>query len=115
MDSLFIPAQYPQESDPDSPPSGSTSGKAALLEEITKSETGVEGWWGFRLVLAYPRRSIAWEQAKRLGEVDALKGGGQVVVEMVSSVQLEGETGSSKDATAANGADSDGYATEESE
>ncbi|KAH9942679.1 hypothetical protein B0H21DRAFT_520653 [Amylocystis lapponica] len=113
VDSLFVPSHLAQDGDPERPPNGRDIGKAALVEEITSSDMGVEQWWGFKLVLAYPRREIGWEPARRLGEVDALKGGGQVVVEMLADAP--GDKGKGKVEAADAEVDSDGYATEESE
>ncbi|KAI0916589.1 hypothetical protein AcV5_003038 [Taiwanofungus camphoratus] len=106
--SLFIPSEMFQDADPKMPPSNESFGEEGLVEEMKKSEKSSAEWWGFKLVLAYPRKEIAWEPAKKLGDVEALKGGGQVVVEMVGDVES-----SISEQAAGNGTESDGYETEE--
>ncbi|KAL6302921.1 hypothetical protein BKA93DRAFT_818229 [Sparassis latifolia] len=114
VDSLFIPLEFAQDKDPFTAPAGVLPGEAGLVEEVESSRKSKDEWWGFKLVLAYPRKEIVWEPAKRLGDVEALKGGGQVVVEMVSDVGVVNGKGK-RVQNAENGVDSDGYATEESE
>lgn len=84
VDSLFIPPEFIQDADPVAPPEGGRAGEDGLSGEMQKSGRTPEKWWGFKLVLAYPRREISWEAAKKIGEIDVLKGGGQVVVELVA-------------------------------
>ena len=84
VDSLFIPPEYLQDADPVAAPGGGASGEAGLVQEMQSAGRNPENWWGFKLVLAYPRREILWEAGKKVGEVDALRGGGQVVVEPIA-------------------------------
>ncbi|KAJ6551534.1 hypothetical protein B0H19DRAFT_951330 [Mycena capillaripes] len=91
--------------------SGETSpgghGKAdierAMEEQIQEAETA-DAWWGFQLVLAYPRREIPWARGT-VGEVECLKGGAQLVVHMLTHAQ--------EAAAAADDADDDGYVSED--
>ncbi|PCH42010.1 hypothetical protein WOLCODRAFT_137652 [Wolfiporia cocos MD-104 SS10] len=108
VDSLFIPAGLPQDTDPRSPPNGGLPDESGLAEEMERSEKSPEKWWGFKLVLAYPRKEIIWEPAKSLGDVEALKGGGQLVVEMVADSDVKG-----KQKQAVTSEDDDGYESEE--
>ncbi|OBZ77554.1 UBX domain-containing protein 3 [Grifola frondosa] len=113
VDSLFIAPEFMQDADPREPPNGNAAGDEGLLAEMEKSGRTPEKWWGFKLVLAYPRKDISWEAEKRLGDVEALKGGGQVVVELVpDSVDVKGKQ---KQTKVDVDVDSDGYHTEESE
>ncbi|KZT06631.1 uncharacterized protein LAESUDRAFT_743249 [Laetiporus sulphureus 93-53] len=107
-DSLFIPAELSEVGDPQVPLSGAAPGEEGLVEEIRQSGRTPEQWWGFKLVLAYPRKEIEWQPAKRLGDVDMLKTGGQLVVELVS--HPESEKAKSKQAAAV---DEEGYESEE--
>ena len=73
--SQFIPPGDDPENDPLEPPSGGGFG------------TGVEDhdWdWDFRLAVAFPKSVIVWTKGDqtKIGEVAALKGGGNLVVEM---------------------------------
>ncbi|KAF7288153.1 UBX domain-containing protein [Mycena chlorophos] len=71
----------------------------AVQEQVATRDA--QDWWGFQLVLAYPRREIPWSKGV-VGDVSALQGGGQVVVQMNSPVVAQ--TGD---------ADDDGYVSEE--
>ena len=63
----------------------STNAKAEAPDGLMREHALTpDEWWGFKLVLAYPRREILWEAEKRIGDVDVLKGGGQVLVEFVA-------------------------------
>ncbi|KAI0635398.1 hypothetical protein C8Q77DRAFT_1107844 [Trametes polyzona] len=110
VDSLSIPPEFVQDADPTTPPEGGWVGEDGLVGEMAKSGKTAEKWWGFRLALAYPRREIAWEPEKRLGDVDVLKGGGQVVVEFVADEDAKGKRKAS-----AGDAEDDEYHTEESD
>jgi FAS-associated factor 2 len=92
VDSQLIPSDLSPSSDPATPPEGTLTGEAALEFQIQKlpSEAGADKaaadiWWGFKLVLAYPRRELAWAPQTTLGSVDGLKGGTQVVVEKIGN------------------------------
>jgi len=50
------------------------------LDSLIDREGGKE-FWGFKIVSAYPRKEIEWQEGVKIGDVDTLIGGGQVVVE----------------------------------
>lgn len=108
VDSLFIPPEFIQDADPPTPPEGGAAGEQGLISEMAASGKPAEKWWGFKIVLAYPRREIVWEAEKRVGDIDVLKGGGQVVVELVAD---ESDAKGKHKAVAEN-ADDDEYHTE---
>jgi len=106
VESQMIPGELEMELDPVEPPSGNHAGDCVGAgEQLIESEVGKQGapenWWGFKLVLAYPRREIKWEPGKLLREIEGLKGGGgQVVVEMADGGlwdEREGEGDSEED------------------
>ncbi len=70
-----IPSAFDSSSDPDHPPEGYLAEEAGIKEED----------WSIKLVSAYPRVEIPWKAGTSLQEVDALKGGGQLVVEATAS------------------------------
>ncbi|CCM01252.1 uncharacterized protein FIBRA_03301 [Fibroporia radiculosa] len=111
VDSHFIPAELAPDSDPHAPPGGATPGEIGLVEEVQSSGRSETQWWGFQLVLAYPRKELAWEPSRRLGDVDVLKSGGQLVVEMVGDMGSGDGKGKEKAAAAENS--DDGYETED--
>ncbi|RPD56562.1 hypothetical protein L226DRAFT_531309 [Lentinus tigrinus ALCF2SS1-7] len=113
VDSLFIPPEYGQDADPVAPPEGGWVGEAGLSGEMEQSGRTPEKWWGFKLVLAYPRREIPWEADKKVGEIDVLKGGGQVVVELIADE--DGLKAKGKGKSAVETDDDDEYHTEESD
>lgn len=131
VDALLVPAEFASEDDPLCPPSeeGFFTGEAPAVAETNAiseakleahvladgGDQGVDAYWGFKVASAYPRVEIPWRTAARLGEVEVLRGGGQVVVELVKdqdggrrSVEREEQNGSEEDGD-------DGYHTEESE
>jgi len=114
VDSELIPNQYSASDDPISLPHQRGVGEEALEDHIIGQGGGGENYWGFDVVLAYPRMKIPWKAGMRLSDIDQLKGGGQVVVESVSDRPRD------KGAVAANDGgntdeDDDGYHTEDSE
>ncbi|KAI0354051.1 hypothetical protein OH77DRAFT_1426463 [Trametes cingulata] len=111
VDSLFIPPEFIQDADPPTPPEGGWVGEDGLVGEMQRSGKPAEKWWGFKIFLAYPRREIAWEPEKRIGDVDVLKGGGQVVIELVA----DGDSKGKRKAAAEDDAEDDEYHTEESD
>ncbi|KAI0328746.1 hypothetical protein GY45DRAFT_1325890 [Cubamyces sp. BRFM 1775] len=115
VDSLFIPPEYVQDADPVSPPEGGSAGENGLAGEMQKSGKSVDKWWGFKIVLAYPRKEIEWAPEKRIGDVDALKGGAQVVVELVADEDGAPGKGKGKGKASAEGADDDDEYHTESE
>jgi FAS-associated factor 2 len=96
VDSQMIPGELERERDPLEAPSGASgAGEAALEVEVGRAGAP-EGWWGFKLLLAYPRQEIKWEPGKLLRDVPGLSGGGQIVVELVEG-RLWGEADDSED------------------
>lgn len=101
VDTNLIPPEHSVDEDPSEPPEdGYWNGNLEDCVEarIAREESGTE-WWGFQLALAYPRREIPWRSHVNLGDIESLKGGGQVVVELMGP-STEGD---------------DGYDTEDSE
>ena len=79
--SQFIPASDSPEDDPLEPPSG-TGEFGAELER--------RDWdWEFRLAVAFPKSVVEWKIGERtvIGDVPALKGGANVVVEMQRPIE----------------------------
>ncbi|KAJ7198781.1 hypothetical protein GGX14DRAFT_468850 [Mycena pura] len=70
------------------------------MEEQINTVGVADAWWGFRLVLAYPRREIPWAHGT-VGEVECLQGGGQLVVQMLTPATTDGKK------------DDDGYVSED--
>ena len=108
VDSELIPDHYSASDDPISLPHQRGVGEQALEDHI--GEGGGEEYWGFDVVLAYPRMKIPWKAGIKLSDIDQLKGGGQVVVESISDRPREQQQ-------LANdvGDEDDGYHTEDSE
>ncbi|KII85609.1 hypothetical protein PLICRDRAFT_178656 [Plicaturopsis crispa FD-325 SS-3] len=104
VDAQLVPEHLSPDDDPEAPPQGSAIGEAALERQIRQHEGHAEGWWGFKLVLAYPRREILWEAGKTLASVEGLDGGAQLVVELI----IEPGRRDSGEADT----ESDGYSTE---
>ena len=84
-----------------------TPGELGLKGLIELSNMDADDWWGFKLFLAYPRRDVSWNPNVRLGGVEGLDRGGQIVVEFVNKVR--GDVGRQDE-----DGDEDGYDTEES-
>lgn len=81
VDSQFIPPDLERSDDPESPPQGTAVGELDIEQQVKL--IGVDEWWGFKLVLAYPRRELVWQANTRLAGIDGLKGGAQIVVEKI--------------------------------
>jgi FAS-associated factor 2 len=77
----LVPTAFRSAEDPASPPEGVQPGEAGVREMVGR--VGEEGWWGFRMATAYPRREVRWEAGKRIGEVEGFRGGAQLVVELI--------------------------------
>ncbi|THH01011.1 hypothetical protein EW026_g1611 [Hermanssonia centrifuga] len=123
VDTLFIPEgkAFSSDFDPLTAPDGASSSadESGLMHAIsTMTEGRTEEWWGFKLVTTYPRKEVQWEPERKVGEVEGLKSGGQLVVELV-----DGEYGSVKGkererrslesrVVSAKGSESDEYETE---
>lgn len=69
--------------------------------KITSLVESHDGFWGFQLFNAYPRTAIPWQGNVKLGDVDGLTKGGQLIVEILD--KNESRTAKSED----------GYDTEE--
>ncbi|KAG6866151.1 hypothetical protein C0991_008105 [Blastosporella zonata] len=65
------------------------------LSSSSSSSTTPPPFWGFLLVSAYPRHELPWAPSSPLSAIDVLKGGGQLVVEMLSA-KSNGGGGNSK-------------------
>ncbi|KAK0447401.1 uncharacterized protein EV420DRAFT_1568587 [Desarmillaria tabescens] len=104
VDKEFIPAEFAEGDDPESPP------QPGDVESII--EEGSD-WWGFTLHSAYPRIEIPWEPRKRLGDVECLKdGGGQLVVELAGGDKRRVSLDKGKGRDKAQTQEDDGYDTE---
>ncbi|KAJ7254687.1 hypothetical protein B0H12DRAFT_1183952 [Mycena haematopus] len=73
-----------REGDERSPKGHPASQVEAAMEEQITDAGGADAWWGFQLVLAYPRRDIPWGRGSTVGDVECLKGGAQLVVHLLT-------------------------------
>jgi FAS-associated factor 2 len=112
VDVYLIPSHFNSSDDPECPPSGSITGEKAIEHQISSSDSTADSWWGFKLMLVYPRQEIKWEAHTMLSDVDSLKDGGQVVVEMIAGSR-RGSTDRRRSGEAARGDSDDGYSSEE--
>ncbi|KAJ7740899.1 hypothetical protein DFH07DRAFT_905360 [Mycena maculata] len=103
----FVDAQLADAEGGEVSPNGHSPNEVerAMEEKIAEDASGADKWWGFRLVLAYPRSEIPWAPHSTVGEVQSLKGGGQLVVHIVETAAVNGNGD--------DGADEDGYVSEE--
>ena len=110
VDSQLIPSHLPEDKDPLVLPSGSFHGplESCVERKIASLSGRANEWWGFHVMNAYPRKEIDWAANVRLGDAECLKGGGQVVVELLN-------LGNGRPERTANGGfdEDDGYDTEE--
>lgn len=104
VDSQLIPSHYSASDDPVSLPQQCGVGERALEDHIIGRG---EEYWGFNVVLAYPRMKIPWKAGIKLSDIDPLKGGGQVVIESIND--------GPRDRERAKEDEEDGYHTEDSE
>ncbi|KAG6888027.1 hypothetical protein C0995_010992 [Termitomyces sp. Mi166 len=104
VDAQLISSSLSPSEDPTTSPAGDAWDSVNLEACLEKQLSSAPEWWGFQLVSAYPRKEIPWKPGTRLADVDVLKGGSQLVVEM---------TGSVKESARGNG--DDGYETESDE
>ncbi|KAF8954716.1 hypothetical protein BDZ97DRAFT_1927810 [Flammula alnicola] len=107
VDAHFIPPQFTAADDPFALPEQSSTGEMALEDHILNQ---AEEYWGFRVASAYPRMEIPWKRGVKLSEIDQLKGGGQVVVELIDGRRRAAEREQIEYAE-----EDDGYHTEDSE
>lgn len=115
VDSELIPNRYSASDDPISLPHQRGMGEEALENHIISQGGGGKGgeeYWGFDVVLAYPRMKIPWKAGTKLSDIDQLKGGGQVVVESISDRPRDRKE---QQVANADADDDDGYRTEDSE
>ena len=66
------------------------------LDALIHREGGKD-FWAFKIVSAYPRKEIEWREGVKIGDVDTLAGGGQVVVERGAVVNGNGDDGCETD------------------
>ncbi|KAK2460003.1 hypothetical protein APHAL10511_008009 [Amanita phalloides] len=114
VDSQLIPPHMSEGEDPLDLPSESLhrSLEACVESKLAHSRSGANEWWGFHIMNAYPRKEIDWAANVRLGDIECLKGGGQVVVELLN---MHNGRPASRERTV-NGDiddDDDGYDTED--
>lgn len=99
--SNLIPQEHPPSDDPSDPPS--------TFSHIRGTENIEAKCWNFVLATAYPRvviPGLPGDGKAKLGDIDGLRNGGVVVVEMRDdSIQVSNGGGGNND--------SDGYETEE--
>ncbi|KAF9465844.1 hypothetical protein BDZ94DRAFT_1213664 [Collybia nuda] len=103
VDTNLIPSEYNMDEDPLEPPEdGYWKGdlEDCIEARIARGVSGTE-WWCFQLALAYPRKEIPWKSGVSLGDIESLKGGGHIVVELLGHQ--------------ASSTGDDGYDTEDSE
>jgi FAS-associated factor 2 len=77
VDAQMIPAQYSPEDDPSEPPAG----------HCYAGDADTHDWeWGFKLAVAFPKSAIPWTKGSqmKIGDVEALKGGANLVIEMLT-------------------------------
>jgi FAS-associated factor 2 len=125
VDSKLIPSDYPASEDPLYPPSSSSpsssSAKDTLQSHILNypSNPTTTSYWGFLIATSFPRIEVPWKEGTPLSSVEHLKGGGQLVVELISSrTNSPRPSVSSTTSSSANGSGSgedsdDGYETED--
>lgn len=106
VDTQLIPADLAPESDPINPPEGSLTSVDAIEQQI-KLSGGSHDWWGFKLALAFPRKEIPWQPNMTISDVEGLRAGGQLVVELASKPRPPPRAATNGD----DGGD-DGYHTE---
>jgi FAS-associated factor 2 len=92
VDSHFIPTHYVPTDDPDAPPHAIAAGETGIQHQIQLLGDNADDWWGFKLVLAYPRRELHWRAGTSLASVEGLKGGAQIVVEKTTSPRAASPT-----------------------
>ncbi|KAJ2919490.1 hypothetical protein MD484_g942, partial [Candolleomyces efflorescens] len=119
VDSKLIPSEYPASEDPLYPPSSpSSSAKQTLQSHILQTQS-TASYWGFVIATSFPRVEVPWKESTPLSSVQHLKGGGQLVVELISSrTNSPRPSLSSTASSSANGSGSgedsdDGYETED--
>ncbi|KAG6844847.1 hypothetical protein H0H87_003090 [Tephrocybe sp. NHM501043] len=102
--SLYLPSALP-------PPHSASSPQldTLLAPHISSPTSTPTNFWGFLLVSAYPRLELPWTATTKLGSIEVLRGGGQLVVEIVNGDRKPTPTPTEA------GEDGDGYDTESDE
>ena len=80
-DTQMLPLTLQPETDPENVLEGPGSDIQKLENYIQSQAHDVDSWWGFKLVLPYPRREIKWTTSVSLTEA-GLKSGEQLVVDL---------------------------------
>jgi FAS-associated factor 2 len=110
IDTHLIPPHFSPSSDPSSPPLHTPPSHPSTESTIDAQIlllSSPETWWGFKLMLVYPRREVYWKPNKLIADIEDLREGGQVIVEMIN--------GHSSSDRSLEKVDDDGYSTEESD
>ncbi|KAH0828611.1 hypothetical protein J3R83DRAFT_2941 [Lanmaoa asiatica] len=81
VDTQMLPLTLQPETDPEHILEGSGPDLQKLENYIQSQANDVESWWGFKLVLPYPRREIKWTTSVSLVGA-GLKSGEQLVMEL---------------------------------
>ncbi|KAF8123034.1 hypothetical protein EV363DRAFT_1300798 [Boletus edulis] len=81
VDTQVLPLNLRPESDPEHILEGPGSDLQKLENHIQSHAGDAESWWGFKLLLPYPRREIKWISSVSLVET-GLKSGEQLVMEL---------------------------------
>ncbi|KAF8559473.1 hypothetical protein OG21DRAFT_1503382 [Imleria badia] len=81
VDTQMLPLAFQPETDPEHISEGSEPDLQKLGNYIQLQAIDAVSWWGFKLVLPYPRREIKWTPSALLVEA-GLKSGEQLVVEL---------------------------------
>lgn len=83
VDAHMIPPQYKPEDDPNEPPT----------RHSYAGDIDTHDWeWEFRLAVAFPKSAIPWTKGSqvKIGDVEALKGGANLVIEMLTPMHEDG-------------------------
>jgi len=83
VDTQLLPLTLQPDTDPEHMLDGSELDLQKLEDYIQTQANNAEPWWGFKLVLPYPRREIKWKANVSLVEA-GLKSGDQLVMELTS-------------------------------
>jgi len=81
VDSQMLPLALQPETDPEHILEGPEPDLQKLENYIQSLANDAESWWGFKLVLPYPRREIKWTTGASFVEA-GLKSGEQIVMEL---------------------------------
>ena len=89
----LVDAQFVEEEEEDGPVvvDGIEGGDEDALDRYVQAQ-GDEGYWGFKISTAYPRKEIVWRPGVRLEDLPELRGGAQVVVERHAAVDVHSDS-----------------------